>query len=269
MRGELGTSRRYVEQQYSDDANLATRQSIYAFQQPRLDLWNGSLDLAGLRGDEAVLDVGCGNGRYLEALHSRGHRGVVVGADLSAGMLQTARAAAGDGPLLVTDAQTMPFADASFDAALAMHMLYHVPDRAAALAEMRRVVRPGGVALALTNSEAHFLELDELLIASAAATVGGSKVRSRTSLTLFAAEHALPELEAAFADVTAHSFASELVVDEVEPVVAYARSMGAFVTDERGELEPVLEELARRVTAIIERDAAFRITTACAVFVCR
>jgi len=267
--GALGTGRDYVEKQYANDSNLVARQAIYVYQKPRLELWNGSVDLAALRGDESVLDIGCGNGLYLATLRSRNHRGFLCGVDLSEGMLRTARSAMGDGPLLVSDAQALPFAAARFDLALAMHMLYHVPDRARALAELRRVVRPGGRALVLTNSERHFRELDELLIACADATVGTSRVRSRASLTLFTVENGRPELEGAFADVEQYPFESVLVVDDPAPVVAYARSMGAFVVDEDDDREGVLAELERRVVEIIATDGAFRVTTACACFVCR
>ena len=263
MSGELGTSRSYIGKQYADDRNLAARQSIYSYQRPRRDLYNSSLDLAALNGDETVLEIGCGNGRYLSALHERGHRGVVVGGDLSEGMLRTARPAF-DGPLLVSDAQTLPFAGASFDVVLAMHMLYHVPDRAQGLAEIRRVLRPNGTALVLTNSEAHFRELDELLLACTRSTVEASRVRSRTSLTRFKSETAMAELEPVFRSVKEHRFVAELVVDAVDPVVAYARSMGAFVVDDRGELEAVITELDRRVADTIATEGAVRITSACA-----
>jgi SAM-dependent methyltransferase len=268
---ESGTSRDYIAQQYGDDRNLAARQSIYAFQHPRLDLHGASIDLAELAGHESVLDVGCGNGWYLAELRRRGHRGLVCGADLSEGMLRNARPAAGDGPLLVSDAQALPFTSESFDVALVMHMLYHVPDRGQALAEIRRVVRPGGVALVLTNSESHFRELDELLIACAAATIGTSRVRDRTSLTRFKTEDGGKELDTVFSDVSLHLFSSELLVDEVEPLVAYARSMGVFVIDRGadGELDVVLAELERRIAAKIEVDGALRIGTACGCFVCR
>jgi SAM-dependent methyltransferase len=268
MSGELGTSRGYIEKQYGDDRNLAARQSIYSHQRPRLDLHNGSLDLAELRGDETVLEIGCGNGRYLALLRARGHRGLVVGGDLSEGMLRTARPSF-DGPLFVGDAQALPFSTAIADVVLAMHMLYHVPDRARGLGEIRRVLRRGGVALVVTNSEQHFRELDELLFACARSAVEASRVRSRTSLTRFKSESALAELGPVFADVEERVFAAELVIDKVEPVVAYARSMGAFVVDDRGELEAVIAELERRVAEIIATDGAFRITTACSCFVCR
>lgn len=59
--------------QYRTDANLAARQSIYAYQRPRLDLPPLVLDLAALRGGETVADVGCGNGAYLAELAQSGH----------------------------------------------------------------------------------------------------------------------------------------------------------------------------------------------------
>ena len=48
-----------------------------------------------------------------------------------------------------------PYDDASFDAVIANHMLFHVPDRAKALAEMRRVLRPGGKLYTSTMGETH------------------------------------------------------------------------------------------------------------------
>jgi hypothetical protein len=51
--------------QYGTEANLAARQSLYAYQHPPIDLPAAVLDLATLRGDETVADVGCGNGGYL------------------------------------------------------------------------------------------------------------------------------------------------------------------------------------------------------------
>lgn len=268
-RHDLATARHYLtEQQYADDANLSARQSIYAFQRPALNIWSDSLDLGELRGDESVLDVGCGNGRCLGALLGRGHRGQLCGADLSAGMLRSARPNACAAPLLVVDAEALPFADKSFDVTLAMHMLYHVPDRRRAIAELRRVLRRDGVALVVTNSESHLRELDDLLIECAAAATGIERLPIRASV-LFKMEGGTAELEASFGSVTAHHFVSELVVDAVAPVAAYARSMSTFVADTEGELDAVLVEFERRVAATIAAEGAFRITTACGCFVCR
>jgi SAM-dependent methyltransferase len=264
---DLGTSRRYLtEQQYASDRNLAARQSIYAFQVPSIDLAGRAIDLAAMRGDEQVLDVGCGNGGYLGTLRARSHRGLMCGADLSVGMVHSARRAT-DGPLLVSDAQALPFADDCFDVALAMHMLYHVPDRASAISELRRVLRPGGVALVVTNYAAHLEELDRLIAASANA-VGVAEPPVRGS-EAFKMDTGAAELEAAFASVTAHAFVGELVVPEVEPVMGYVRSMGAWVSGTRPELGALTEELERRVRETIATEGAFRLHTAAGCFVCR
>ena len=268
-RHDLATARPYLtEQQYADDKNLSARQSIYAYQRPVLDIFSGSLDLAELRGDEAILDVGCGNGFYLGALRGRRHRGLMCGADLSPGMLQSARPLAGPAPLLVVDAQALPFDADSFDVTLAMHMLYHVPDRRVAIAELRRVLRPDGVALVATNAEAHLVELDDLLVECARTATGIERLPVRASV-MFKMEGGAAELEQSFESVTAHHFVSELVVDDVAPVIAYARSMSTFVADTEGELDAVLVELERRVAEIIAAEGALRIVTASGCFVCR
>ncbi len=69
--------------------------------------------------------------------------------------------------------------------------------------------------------------------------------------------------------VAAHHFVSELVVDAIPPVVAYARSMQMFVADNERELEAVIGELERRMGEIIATEGAFRITTESGCFVCR
>ena len=86
---------------------------------------------------------------------------------------------------------------------------------------------------------------------------------------MFKMEGGAAELEQSFESVTAHHFVSELVVDEVAPVVAYARSMSTFVADTEGELEAVIVELERRVAEIIAAEGALRIATAAGCFVCR
>ena len=87
-----------------------------------------------------LADVGGGTGNYALALRSEGWEPVVV--DRSRAML--ARAAAKGLTTVESDAQALPFEDESFDAVTMISMLHHVDDRAAALAEARRILRPGG-----------------------------------------------------------------------------------------------------------------------------
>jgi ubiquinone/menaquinone biosynthesis C-methylase UbiE len=173
----LLTDRDYLQTvQYRTAGNLAARQSIYQFQRPRLNVAAAALDLARLSGPETVADVGCGNGMYLAELARRGHSGGVLGIDLSTGMLQAARAraaAVGTGPvgLAAGDAAALPLADDVADVTLAMHMLYHVPDRLAAARELRRVTREGGRVLVVLNGRDHLRELRDL-VSAATADVG-------------------------------------------------------------------------------------------------
>lgn len=97
--------------------------------------------------DARILDVGCGYGRLLAALRDLGWTNA-VGADPSPGMIDLGRATRPDLAFVRTDGRTLPFPDASFDAALLFTVLTSVPDDAdqrALLAEIRRVLRPGGI----------------------------------------------------------------------------------------------------------------------------
>lgn len=92
-----------------------------------------------------ILEAGCGTGLVLESLRARGAVNL-FGVDLSAGMLSSARRMGERvAQASVTD---LPFPDATFDVAYSFKVLAHVPDIRKALAEMTRVVRPGGTVIA-------------------------------------------------------------------------------------------------------------------------
>ncbi|MET8331552.1 class I SAM-dependent methyltransferase [Streptomyces sp. NPDC005181] len=97
-------------------------------------------DVAGRR----ILDAGCGSGPLSAALRDRG--AVVTGIDASAGMLALARRRLGDDAALhVVDlSDPLPFADGAFDDVVASLVLHYLEDWGPTLAEMRRVLRPGG-----------------------------------------------------------------------------------------------------------------------------
>lgn len=103
---------------------------------------------------ERVLDVGCGTGALAHRVASE-IGATVFGCDFSFGMLEQASARTGAVRWLQGDALRLPFADETFDVVMSTEAFHWFPDQDAALAEFRRVLRPGGRALvALVNVRA-------------------------------------------------------------------------------------------------------------------
>ena len=102
-------------------------------------------DFARTAEDGRVLDVGCGTGSLAITLAERRWYGRVAGIDIAAPYIAFAQSRGAAIDFAVGDACRLPYADRSFAAALAQLSLNFVPDAAAAVREMRRVVRPGGI----------------------------------------------------------------------------------------------------------------------------
>jgi ubiquinone/menaquinone biosynthesis C-methylase UbiE len=102
------------------------------------------LELAGDVAGRRILDAGCGSGPISAALRDRG--ATVAGFDSSAGMLKLARERLGtDADLRVADlGSPLPYPDGAFDDVIAALVLHYLEDWTAPLAELRRVLKPGG-----------------------------------------------------------------------------------------------------------------------------
>lgn len=105
-------------------------------------------DLAGVRGGQRVLDVGCGPGALTAELVSRLGVGAVTAVDPSVPFVEAARARNPGANVLQAPAERLPFADDAFDAALAQLVVHFMSDPVAGLAEMARVTEPDGVVAA-------------------------------------------------------------------------------------------------------------------------
>ena len=102
-----------------------------------------------------VLDVPCGRGFYVERYRHVAPAARVVGVELDARTIRLASAALPGAPLARAAIERLPFPDDSFDAAICSEVLEHVDDDGAALTEVGRVVRPGGV-IAITVPHADY-----------------------------------------------------------------------------------------------------------------
>ena len=148
----------FVREQYASEENLAARKAAYATAEgpdAREVLFAAIAEAEPAR----VLEVGGGEGELAERI-VRELGTDLVGLDQSERMVEIQRAKGIDAR--VGDVQELPFDDADFDVAVAAWMLYHVPDLDRALAELARVLRPGGRLVAVTNSVEHLRELHEL-----------------------------------------------------------------------------------------------------------
>jgi len=135
-----------------------------------------------------VLDVGCGDGRIPRLYTSP----EVVCVDSSEAAVSAARDRGLDARL--GDVRVLPFADSSFDAVTCNHTLYHVDDRDRAVAELARVLRPGGRFAGIYNASTHLRELWSI--------VAPDWLReSRGTRNLFDADSGLLVLERHFASV--------------------------------------------------------------------
>jgi SAM-dependent methyltransferase len=121
---------------YSADTDTTIQNAYY--ERPAI------LALAGEVTGRRILDAGCGAGPLFEALRDRG--AIVTGFDTSPGMLAVARRRLGpDADLQVADlAKPLPFADGAFDDVVASLVLHYLEDWGPPLAELRRVLKPGG-----------------------------------------------------------------------------------------------------------------------------
>ena len=105
---------------------------------------NAFLDWLGPAAGLRWVDVGCGNGAFTELLAARCAPASLDGIDPSAEQLAFARARLPQARWRTGDAMALPYADASFDAAVMALVIFFVPQPAKGIAEMVRVIRPGG-----------------------------------------------------------------------------------------------------------------------------
>src|SRR5260221_10616986 len=182
--------------------------------------------------ESRILELGCGPAdlwrKNADRIHENWH---ITLSDFSPGMLQEARqylqGTTQDFSFQHIDAQSIPFEDAHFDAVIANHMLYHVPDRAKAFAEVRRVLRPGGRFYAATNGENHLREMHEF-VHQFEPTI---ELWNRTTFRL---EGGAAEVAPYFPHVLLHRYEGALVVPEDETLVAFlAPQIGAELTGMR------------------------------------
>jgi SAM-dependent methyltransferase len=266
------TGRRFLTRSaYADDRNIRSRMAIYSYAETAADpRWRTSV--IPWDGTQVVADVGCGNGFDLRQIVPQGRCRHAIGVDLSAGMLRSLEdlRQSGSLSLVQADAQHLPLPDRTVDVALAMHMLYHVPDIPAAIGELRRITKPGGTVLASTNSPAHLAEIDGLLSAAISSQIS-RPVQAMPALS-FTTQTGAAMLGREFSSVTLRNLEMPLSIPSARPVLSYVASIREPSLAWIGEpldFDAVLDDIAVQVEQVIQDQGSFRATSHMGVFVCR
>ncbi len=199
----------YVRAQYAGVERLATRAAVWApvpgTAEPITDLIGRIVSSA----PRAIIEIGCGTGalaaRIVDALPSVHY----LATDQSAAMVEAPRRQG----LTVAraSAERLPVASDSADIVIAAWMLYHVGDVDAALAEVCRVLRPGGRLFAMTNGDDHLADLLR--------DAGGERI-----ITQFSRENGQRILRRHFPEVRQRDFESLATFPDHAAATAYLRS---------------------------------------------
>src|SRR5262245_25643230 len=214
--------------------------------------------------DADILEVGCGpSWLWRNNLGRVPPSWRILLTDLTPGMTREAMAALGTDARFSArqmDVQSLDLPDAGFDAVIANWMLYHVKDRPRALAEIRRVLRPGGTLFAATNGDSHVAEIDGLVneyLGDASPVKGG---------LAFSLDNGAAQLSPFFASIGVEDGHGTLHITEAEAVVAYVLSFNEakqLIVGDR------LDELRRRVREDVGSANPFIVQTHSGIFVAR
>lgn len=228
--------------------------------------------LSALPVQARVLELGCGAGSLWSACPERIPAGwSLTLSDFSAGMLESAwrnLVVIGRGiKFEQIDAQSIPYPDETFDIVIANHMLYHVPDRAKAIGEIRRVLRspdvvsgkPGGSLIATTVGANHLKEMNDWFLRMDAA-LNFSAVTNPFTL-----ENGSEQLQPFFGQVETRRYIDNLRIIEMPPLMAYlASSLRA------GEMpETALAELRTELEGELQSKGAIWVTKNSGLFLAR
>ena len=246
-------------EQYKDASNLNARIALHNRFSTNPYGWghwvfDAYLELLPMQA--RILELGCGPATlWVNNLARISVGWDITLSDFSDGMLDTARR-----KLVVSgrnfkfeqiDAQAIPYGDESFDVVIANHMLYHVPDRSKAIAEISRVLKPGGQLIATTVGDRQMCEINAWCQQHADTLL--------FPVMPFTLENGLAQLQSYFSQVEIRRYEDNLRITEIEPLMAYIHSSSritAFSESALAELRGELErELQSTGVLLVTKDA--------------
>lgn len=220
-----------IKDQYATTLNLDARQYLqYNFNTNPYNFYAWIFDHFALDKKAYIFELGCGLGDLWiqnKARIPKGWRLTLT--DISKAMVDKTKNVLSnlqqDINYRVIDAQKIPFDNALFDAVIANHMLYHVPDRKKALSEIVRVLKTEGKLYATTTGLNHMIELNHLLNEFHP----GLRMWDTESSQQFILENGSEQLSQFFKNVKLYSYRDSLVVPTISPIINYIMTTQAKV----------------------------------------
>lgn len=253
--------------QYKDASRLAARGRLHAnYNRNPYSWFKWQFDLYQLPTEARILELGAGAGWLWANNADRIPAGwQITLSDFSPGMLVEQRKTLADVPHAFQheeiDAQAISYADATFDAVIANHMLYHVPDRVQAIADIRRVLKPSGTLYTATNGLKHMQELHRIMERLGFQRndyLGGFVAENGYRL-----ENAAEQLQAQFEQVDLLRYDDAIEIDDPQPLVEYIQSFPIQFS------EGQIADLRAFIQAEIDKTGVLAITKDMGVLVAR
>lgn len=260
-----------VRSQYRDSNNLGARINVHQlFSTNKYGWFRFVMDqLQVLPPGARILEIGGGPAALWVAEGQRVPAGwQVTLSDYSLGMVRQAQARLTGSVryrFAALDAQIQPFPTGTFDAVIANHMLYHVANLDATLAEIRRVLKPGGTFFAATNGRTHMEELHQLIVQfdrEMRSTLGGL-------LEQFNLQNGAEAIGAHFNSVTLERYPDALEVTEAQPLVDYMLSMVSLSSSARLREPGVVRAFGEAVATRIRQTGSFHVEKDTGLFIAR
>lgn len=261
-----------IQEQYRTSANLDARirlHQLFSTNPYRWTRW--VLDQIIAPENIHLLELGCGPASLWVENGDRIPTGwEIILTDQSAGMIAQAQhnLAVIAHPLRFAqmDAQSLGFADGTFDAVIANHMLYHVPNLPQTLSEILRVLKPGGRLYAATNGKTHMAELRALIQQFDPAL--DYMATTAPPERFFSLENGAAYLKRLFSCVELRRHIDGLVVTEVEALVDFVFSISTFTCAQASDLAAMRAAFAAHVTAqMAQQGGVFTVQKAAGLFI--
>ena len=267
--------------QYKNASNLEVRIQLHKDYSVNAQRWFPWIfQQMELKEGQKVLELGCGTGGlWTENMDKLPADIDVVLSDKSVGMIEDAKnSLLGCGlkenkkresyqynnstfQFAVFDCEQIPYESKSFDLVIANHVLFYIEDRKKVYAEIKRVLKPGGMFICSTYGKNHMKEITRLVQDFDAEIV----LSEKNLYDIFGLENGQEELEAVFTQVEKRLYDDYLLVDKAEPIVDYILSCHGNQHEHLSRRYLEFKEFVRQKI----KNEPFRITKMAGIFVCR